>query len=43
MIPGEIFAASGDIVLNRDRAAIIIKIRKHWRQADTSWQSLPLR
>ena len=26
MIPGEIFAASGDIVLNRDRAAIIIKI-----------------
>ena len=26
MIPGEIFAASGDIVLNKDRAAIIIKV-----------------
>ena len=26
MIPGEIFAATGDIVLNEDRAAIIIKI-----------------
>jgi urease subunit beta len=26
MIPGEIFAASGDIVLNKDRAAIVIKI-----------------
>ena len=26
MIPGEIFAASGEIVLNRDRAAIILTI-----------------
>src|ERR1700746_3080482 len=26
MIPGEIFAASGNIVLNKDRAAIIIKV-----------------
>src|SRR5246127_1331260 len=26
MIPGETFAASGDIVLNKDRAAIIIKV-----------------
>jgi urease subunit beta len=26
MIPGEIFAATGDIVLNKDRAAIIIKV-----------------
>ena len=26
MIPGEIFAATGDIVLNEDRAAIIIKV-----------------
>ena len=26
MIPGEIFAAAGDIVLNKDRAAIIIKV-----------------
>jgi urease subunit beta len=26
MIPGEIFAVSGDIVLNKDRAAIIIKV-----------------
>jgi len=26
MIPGEIFAASGDIVLNKDRASIIIKV-----------------
>jgi urease subunit beta len=26
MIPGEVFAASGDIVLNKDRAAIIIKV-----------------
>ena len=26
MIPGEIFAATGDIVLNKDRAAIIIMI-----------------
>jgi len=26
MIPGEIFAASGEIVLNKDRAAIIIKV-----------------
>jgi urease subunit beta len=26
MIPGEIFAAAGDIILNKDRAAIIIKV-----------------
>ena len=26
MIPGEIFASTGDIVLNQDRAAIIIKV-----------------
>ena len=26
MIPGETFAATGDIVLNRDRAAIIITV-----------------
>jgi urease subunit beta len=26
MIPGEVFAATGDIVLNKDRAAIIIKV-----------------
>ena len=26
MIPGEIFAATGDIVLNKDRAAIVIKV-----------------
>ena len=26
MIPGEIFAASGEIVLNQDRAAITLKI-----------------
>jgi urease subunit beta len=26
MIPGEIFASTGDIVLNLDRAAIIIKV-----------------
>ena len=26
MIPGEIFAATGDIVLNKDWAAIIIKV-----------------
>src|SRR5258708_13533808 len=26
MIPGEIFAATGDLVLNKDRAAIIIKV-----------------
>jgi|SRR5919108_2482746 urease subunit beta len=26
MIPGEIFPASGEIVLNKDRAAIIIKV-----------------
>jgi urease subunit beta len=26
MIPGEIFAASGEIVLNKDRAAITIKV-----------------
>ena len=26
MVPGEIFAASGDIVLNKDRAAIIINV-----------------
>src|ERR1700746_791050 len=26
MIPGETFTATGDIVLNRDRAAIIIKV-----------------
>jgi urease subunit beta len=26
MIPGEIFAATGDIVLNKDRAAITLKI-----------------
>jgi len=26
MIPGEIFAASGDIVLNKDRAAITLKV-----------------
>jgi urease subunit beta len=26
MIPGEIFAASGEIVLNRDRAAIALKV-----------------
>ena len=26
MIPGEIFAATGDIVLNKDRPAIIIKV-----------------
>ena len=26
MIPGEIFAATGDIVLNKDRAAIIVKV-----------------
>jgi urease subunit beta len=26
MIPGEIFPATGDIVLNKDRAAIIIKV-----------------
>jgi urease subunit beta len=26
MIPGEIFAGAGDIVLNKDRAAIIIKV-----------------
>jgi len=26
MIPGEIFAATGDIILNKDRAAIIIKV-----------------
>src|SRR5437870_13752665 len=26
MIPGEIFAASGDIVLNRDRAAITLTV-----------------
>ena len=26
MIPGEIFAATGDIVLNKDRAAITIKV-----------------
>src|ERR1700745_3531142 len=26
MIPGEIFAAAGDIVLNKDRAAITLKI-----------------
>ena len=26
MIPGEILAATGDIVLNKDRAAIIIKV-----------------
>jgi urease subunit beta len=26
MIPGETFAAAGDIILNKDRAAIIIKV-----------------
>jgi urease subunit beta len=26
MIPGEVFAASGDIVLNRDRAAITLSV-----------------
>jgi len=26
MIPGEIFAASGEIVLNKDRAAITVKV-----------------
>ncbi len=26
MIPGEIFAASGDVVLNKDRAAICLKV-----------------
>src|SRR5580692_8114169 len=26
MIPGEIFAATGDIILNKDRTAIIIKV-----------------
>jgi urease subunit beta len=26
MIPGEIFTSTGDIVLNKDRAAIIIKV-----------------
>ena len=26
MIPGEIFAASGEIILNKDRAALIIKV-----------------
>jgi urease subunit beta len=26
MIPGEIFAGAGDIVLNKERAAIIIKV-----------------
>ena len=26
MIPGETLAATGDIVLNKDRAAIIIKV-----------------
>lgn len=26
MIPGEIFAARGDIVLNKDRAAIVVKV-----------------
>jgi urease subunit beta len=26
MIPGELFAATGDIVLNQDRVAIIIKV-----------------
>ncbi len=26
MIPGEIFAATGEILLNKDRAAIIIKV-----------------
>jgi urease subunit beta len=26
MIPGEIFPAAGDIILNKDRAAIIIKV-----------------
>ena len=26
MIPGEIFAASGEIVLNKDRAAITLKV-----------------
>jgi len=26
MIPGEIFATSGDIVLNKDRAAIYLKV-----------------
>ena len=43
MIPGEIFAATGEIVLNKDRTAIIIQGRKHWRPTDTGWQSLPLR
>ena len=26
MIPGEIFAASGDIVINRDRAAVTLRV-----------------
>jgi len=26
MIPGEVFAATGDIVLNKDRAAITLKV-----------------
>ena len=26
MIPGEIFAATGDVVLNKDRAAITLKV-----------------
>jgi urease subunit beta len=26
MIPGEIFAAAGDIILNKDRAAITLKV-----------------
>jgi len=26
MIPGEVFAAAGDIVLNKDRAAITLKV-----------------
>lgn len=26
MIPGELFAASGEVVLNKDRAAIIIRV-----------------
>jgi urease subunit beta len=26
MIPGEVFAATGDIILNKDRAAITLKI-----------------
>ena len=43
MIPGEIFPASGEIVLNKDKAADLSYSGEHGRQTDSGRQSLSLR